>query len=127
MVSNLPLKYLTYVFCLDGTSYAFSALTLEDTEEPKVGDLGDELRQFEHLQHLYLKGNDIRKIDSIAHLYHLLTVNCNSNNIGDIKFLEELAGDNQRLQFLQVSSPRSFRNRFFSRLITVFFKWLIAS
>ena len=92
-------------------------MTLEDTEEPKIGDLGDELRQFEHLQHLYLKGNDIRKIDSIAHLYHLLTVNCNTNNIGSIKFLEELAGDNQRLQFLQVSSPRSFRNRFFSRLI----------
>ena len=33
----------------DGTSYAFSALTLEDTEDPKIGDLGDELRQFEHI------------------------------------------------------------------------------
>ena len=90
-------------FSLDGSSYAFAALTLENTEEPKVGDLGDELRQFEHLQHLYLSNNDIRDIQSIAHLYHLLTVNCNTNSIGSIKFLEELSGDNTRLQFLQVS------------------------
>ena len=101
MVSAIPNPVIdisnSHFLVADGTSYAFSALTLEDTEEPKIGDLGDELRQFEHLQHLYLKGNDIRKIDSIAHLYHLLTVNCNTNSIGDIKFLEELAGDNQRL------------------------------
>lgn len=76
-------------------------MTLEDTEDPKVGDLGDELRNYEHLQHLYLKGNDIRSIESIAHLYHLLTVNCNTNSVASIKFLEELSGDNTRLQFLQ--------------------------
>ena len=72
---------LTRVRDVDGSSYAFAALTMEDTEDPKVGDLGDELRAYEHLQHLYMKGNDIRDIGSIAHLYHLLTVNFNTNSI----------------------------------------------
>ena len=116
--SLLSFKSLTHCpfYYTDGTSYAFAALTLEDTEDPKVGDLGDELRNYEHLQHLYLKGNDIRSIESIAHLYHLLTVNCNTNSVSSIKFLEELSGDNTRLQFLQVSLTWSlfqFRNRFF--------------
>jgi Leucine-rich repeat (LRR) protein len=93
---------------VDGSSYAFAALTMEDTEDPKVGDLGDELRAYEHLQHLYMKGNDIRDIGSIAHLYHLLTVNFNTNSISSIRFFEELGGDNTRLQFLQVrKSQRS--------------------
>ena len=110
---------------------------MEDTEDPKVGDLGDELRAYEHLQHLYMKGNDIRDIGSIAHLYHLLTVNFNTNSISSIRFFEELGGDNTRLQFLQVrvnkASPirlyglsnrsssllsKKFRNRFFVNFIT---------
>ena len=102
LLSFISLTHYPFYYT-DGTSYAFAALTLEDTEDPKVGDLGDELRNYEHLQHLYLKGNDIRSIESIAHLYHLLTVNCNTNSVSSIKFLEELSGDNTRLQFLQVS------------------------
>lgn len=84
----------------DGSSYAFAALTMEDTDEPKVGDLGDCLKQYEHLQHLYLKGNDLREIESISYLSHLLTVNASANSIGSIRFLEPLAGS-EKLQFLQ--------------------------
>ena len=87
--------------CVDGSSYAFAALTMEETDPP-VEDLGNELQQYEHLQHLYLKQNGLRDISSIAHLHHLLTVNASTNAVGSIRFLEEL-GDSDRLQFLQVS------------------------
>ena len=75
---------------------------MEETDPP-VEDLGNELQQYEHLQHLYLKQNGLRDISGIAHLNHLLTVNASTNAIGSIKFLEELGGSD-RLQFLQVSS-----------------------
>lgn len=83
----------------DGSSYAFAALTMEETDPP-VEDLGNELQQYEHLQHLYLKQNGLRDIASIAHLHHLLTVNASQNAVASIKFLEELGGSD-RLQFLQ--------------------------
>ena len=85
---------------------------MEDTDDPKVGDLGDCLKQYEHLQHLYLKGNDLRDIETISYLSHLLTVNASTNSIGSIRFLEPLAGSD-KLQFLQVSLPFKSRNRFF--------------
>ena len=86
----------------DGSSYAFAALTMEETDPP-VEDLGQELQSYEHLQHLYLSKNGIRDISSIAYLHHLLTINVNTNAVGSIKFLEELGGSEDRLQFLQVS------------------------
>lgn len=84
---------------IDGSSYAFTALTIQETE---VTDLGTELQQYEHLQHLYLKQNQIQSIDSIGYLQHLLTVDANTNSVKSIKFLEELGGS-ENLQFLQVS------------------------
>ena len=84
---------------IDGSSYAFTALTIEEKE---VEDFGSELQNYEHLQHLYWKTNAIRDIACIGHLPHLLTVDANTNAIGSIKFLEELGGSDH-LQFLQVS------------------------
>lgn len=75
-------------------SYAFSALTLEETD-PVVEDLGDELVSYEHLQHLYLSKNGIRDIATIGGLPQLLTVNASTNAIGSIKFLEDLAGSDR--------------------------------
>lgn len=72
---------------------------MEETDPP-VEDLGAELQQYEHLQHLYLKQNGLRDLSSIAYLHHLLTVNASTNAVGSIKFLEQL-GDSDRLQFLQ--------------------------
>ena len=79
------------------------SLTLEETDPP-VEDLGMELQNYEHLQHLNLSKNGIREISSMAYLLHLLTVNVSTNAIGSIKFLEEI-GSTERLQFLQVSRP----------------------
>ena len=84
------------------------SLTIEE-QDPPVEDMGQELMNYEHLQHLNLSKNGIRDISSMAHLLHLLTVNVSSNAIGSIKFLEEL-GSSERLQFLQVR---------FSNLVTV--------
>ena len=89
------------IIYLDGTSYAFSTLTMEETD-PAVDDLGEELQNYEHIQHLNLSKNGIKDISTMAFLTHLLTVNVSSNAIGDIKFLSELA-DSDKLQFLQVS------------------------
>jgi Leucine-rich repeat (LRR) protein len=74
---------------------------MEETDPP-VEDLGQELQNYEHLQHLNLSKNGIRDIASMAYLLHLLTVNVSTNAIGSIKFLEEI-GSTERLQFLQVS------------------------
>ena len=73
-----------------------------EEQDPPVEDLGQELQNYEHLQHLNLSKNGLRDIASIAYLHHLLTVNVSTNAIGSIKFLEELGGSD-RLQFLQVS------------------------
>lgn len=97
----------------DGSSYAFVSLTIEE-QDPPVEDMGQELQNYEHLQHLNLAKNGVRDISSMAYLLHLLTVNVSNNAIGSIKFLEELGGS-ERLQFLQVSElPCCFkyRNRF---------------
>ncbi len=106
MVSDtieLCYRSLTWAYNLivDGSSYAFAALTLEESDPP-VTDMGEELQNYEHIQHLNLQKNSLRDIASMAFLPHLLTVNVSSNAIGSIKFLSELA-DSDKLQFLQVS------------------------
>ena len=82
-------------------------------------DLGQELQNYEHLQHLNLSKNGLRDIASIAYLNHLLTVNVSTNAIGSIKFLEELA-DSDRLQFLQVSIK-------VSNLVTAFLSFSVST
>ena len=91
----------TFSNCSDGSSYAFAALTLEETDPP-VTDMGMELQNYEHIQHLNLRKNSLAEIDSMAFLTHLLTVNVSENRIASIKFLSELQ-DSDKLQFLQVS------------------------
>ncbi len=83
---------------IDGSSYAFSTLTMEETD-PAVTDLANELANYEHLQHLNLSKNAIKDIQTIGSLQELLSVNCSTNAVADIKFLLELAGSD-RLQFL---------------------------
>lgn len=85
----------------DGSSYAFSTLTMEESDPP-VTDLGNELANYEHLQHLHLSKNAIKEISSIGSLPELVTVNCSTNAVADIRFLLELKGSD-RLAFLQVS------------------------
>lgn len=92
---------LCFNVLLDGSSYAFAALTMEESDPP-VTDLGDELQHYEHIQHLNLQKNSLRDIASMAFLPHLLTVNVSNNAIGSIKFLSEL-GDSDKLLFMQVS------------------------
>ena len=55
---------------VDGSSYAFTKLTIEDQKD--VEDLGNELQTYEHLQDLQLKGNGIRDLSSIGYLQYLL-------------------------------------------------------
>ena len=93
---------LIHLPSLDGSSYAFAALTIEESDPP-IEDLGNLLQPYEHLQHLHLSKNGIRDIATIGYLPHLLTVNVGTNAVASIKFLQELA-DSDRLQFLQVSS-----------------------
>ena len=84
---------------------------MEETD-PAVTDLANELANYEHLQHLNLSKNAIKDIQTIGSLQELLSVNCSTNAVADIKFLLELAGSD-RLQFLQVGQ--------FSNTVTVSF------
>ena len=76
-------------------------MTLEETDPP-VTDMGMELQNYEHIQHMNVRKNKLTEIDSMAFLTHLLTVNVSENRIASIKFLSELQ-DSDKLQFLQVS------------------------
>ena len=107
MVSH-TLHCLIIFLYIDGSSYAFVSLSIEE-QDPPVEDMAQELNQYEHLQHLNLSKNGVRDIQCMAYLLHLLTVNVSNNAIGSIEFLTSLAGTD-RLQFLQVSI-RSFKSR----------------
>lgn len=84
--------FTNFAEIIDGSSYAFMALTMEETDPP-VEDLGTELASYVNLEHLYLKQNGLRDIKTITNLKQLLTVNCSTNKIGSIKFLEEIGTD----------------------------------
>lgn len=84
----------------DGSSYAFSALTIEGTS-PAVESLGNDLGTYEHLQHINMSKNALRGFESIENLPYLLTVNFSKNCIANINFLGDL-GETDRLSFLHV-------------------------
>ena len=59
-----------------------------------------DLSSFEHLQHIDLSKNDVRDVNMIVALPHLITLNASSNQIKSMEIFAE-ATDSQ-LQFLQV-------------------------
>lgn len=102
MKVSLKFKELPVIkFCCltvsDGSSYAYTSLSLAEKE---VQELGEHLRPYVHLQNLNLSKNDIRNIEEVIHLEFLLSINASTNSIKDITFLKNYP---ESLQYLQVS------------------------
>jgi len=68
----------------DGSSYAFTNLTLEEKE---LEELGESLRNYQHLRFLSLSKNQLKEIAEIIYLPYLLTINAAENQIASIDFL----------------------------------------
>jgi Leucine-rich repeat (LRR) protein len=69
---------------LDGKSYAYSTLNLEEKE---IQELGEILRPYQHLTNLNLSKNDIRDISEVRHFSHLINLNASTNQVASIMFL----------------------------------------
>ena len=61
---------------IDGSSYAYVNLNLEEKE---LEELGDHLRLYHHLRFLNLSKNQLKNISELAYLPYLLTVNASEN------------------------------------------------
>lgn len=83
---------------IDGRSYAYSTLNLEEKE---IQELGELLKPYVHLANLNLSKNDIRDISCVSELPHLLTFNCSGAAIPNLDFM---ANNEDSLRYLQVSS-----------------------
>ena len=81
---------------IDGRSYAYSTLTLEEKE---IQELADVLIPYKHLSHVKLNQNDIRDVSSLAELPYLLTLEAKTNSVKSLDFLN----NDQKLCYLQVS------------------------
>lgn len=101
---SLALEYTT--FCLDGHSYAYSTLILEEKE---IQELGDLLRPYKHLSNLNLNKNDIRDISCVVDLTYLLTLSCSGAAIKSLDFLSENPASLQYLQVSDQSTTQTFK------------------
>lgn len=63
---------------LDGKSYAYATLNLEEKEE-KIQELGELLRPYTHLTNINLSGNDLKNVDEVMHLRGLLQLKALGN------------------------------------------------
>jgi Leucine-rich repeat (LRR) protein len=84
LLPELLVSSHTYLKCLDGRSYAYSTLNLEEKE---IQELGELLRPYVHLSTLNLSKNDIRDVSTVAHLPHLLTFNASGCAIKSLDFI----------------------------------------
>jgi len=87
----------------DGSSYAFSQLTLEEKE---IQELGVLLRPYQHLQNINLSKNALIEINEVMHLQYLININAQGNQIADIKFFEEYSQSLEYLQKLDLSQNK---------------------
>lgn len=69
---------------LDGKSYAYSTLNLEEKE---IQELEDLLKPYVHLSNLNLSKNDIRDISCVADLPNLLSLTANTCAINSLDFM----------------------------------------
>jgi Leucine-rich repeat (LRR) protein len=69
---------------IDGSSYAFINLNLEEKE---LEELGDQLRLYQHLRYLSIAKNALKDITEVTYLPYLLTLNLSENQIEDISCL----------------------------------------
>ena len=70
----------------DGSSFAYSTLTLEEKE---LDLLGEEIKSHVHLQQINIKVNNIKDVSVLAELPHLLHINVPQNQIDSMDFFNE--------------------------------------
>lgn len=68
-------------------------------EEKELQELGDSLRNFQHLRFINLSKNSLKDISEIVHLPYIQTLNASNNQIENVDFL---ASNVNALQYLQV-------------------------
>ena len=100
-VSRTHGTLLSLIRYLDGSSYAFVNLNIDEKE---LEELGDQLRLNQHLRYLSAAKNSFKDITEVTYLPYLLTLNFSENQIEDIRCL---SNSREYLPFLQVSSFRS--------------------
>jgi Leucine-rich repeat (LRR) protein len=89
------------MYLIDGRSYAYSTLNLEEKE---IQELGELLKPFVHLSNINLSKNDLRDISCISELPNLLTFSCSGAAVSSLDFM---ANNPESLKYLQV---RNFQN-----------------
>jgi len=74
----------------DGSSYAFTALNLENgLQGDKIDDLAVALRNFLHIRTVNFSKNNLFMADEFVHLPYLQELNLAQNKVRDIRFLKE--------------------------------------
>ena len=64
-------------YSIDGSTYAFSVLNIEDKG---FEDLGEDLQNYEHIRELYLSKNKFSNIDKLRTLKYLQILEANSKS-----------------------------------------------
>lgn len=81
----------------DGASYAYTNLVLEEKE---LEELGEALRNYQHLRFLSVSKNQLKDVSEILHLPFLLTFQSAENQVASIDFLSTARDQLQYLQHL---------------------------
>ncbi|CDW77484.1 leucine-rich repeat-containing protein 23 [Stylonychia lemnae] len=90
-------------YVIDGSSYAYVNLNLEEKE---LQELGDQLRLYQHLRFLNLSKNQLQDLSEVTYLPYLLTLNTSENQINDITFFRNSPNSLQYLQLVNLSKNK---------------------
>jgi Leucine-rich repeat (LRR) protein len=81
----------------DGSSYAFSTLTVDEPETP-FEVMGDDIKNYTNLLNVSLTKNQFREVDNLAELPYVLNLNISENKIAQIDWMSNM----NTMQYLQV-------------------------
>lgn len=87
----------------DCTSYAFTSLNLEEKE---LEEMGECLRQYQHLRFLSLSKNQLKEVSEVLYIPFMLTLNLSENQIASIDFLSSARDSLMYLQAITLSKNK---------------------
>jgi len=81
----------------DGSSYAFSTLTVDEPETP-FEVMGDDIKNYTNLLNVSLTKNQFREVNNLADLPYVMNLNISENKIAQIDWMANM----NTMQYLQV-------------------------
>jgi len=81
----------------DGSSYAFSTLTVDEPETP-FEVMGDDIKNYTNLLNVSLTKNQFREVNNLADLPYVMNLNVSENKIAQIDWMSNM----NTMQYLQV-------------------------